>query len=626
MLKNNKGITLVSLVITIIVLVILASVATISGKGAIEYIKFNNAKAQFQNMQAHVNSWYEEYKEVAEDKKEDWLKNYGVPVNDPSCDQEKAGLTATPVGGDLTGYRYFSSTYIKDTLDIDGISYDFLINISSRKVLLFGGINYNDKTYYSAEDFGINIVDYKEPEGNITFNKTIEYKDNKAYLVLSNIRIDGNISKYEVKYQINGENSWTTATSNMRDAAGSWRIPVKIGKTYNVEVITEASKVKNSYSREIPTHIAYLIETGEAATEKLSIKDENNDIITVPEGFKIASDSAIQIKNGVVVVAPDGSEFVWVPVKEPIYNSENENVSKIPVSTTEGTLNGYTYTPMAIEVDGEYKSLLYNFDSTGGAYLRYGDNENYQGTTAGYTEPEALSDSTDGDYVIDDETKGIALLKSIIKLEGTDDEIKEQWESQLQNEFNEMINSVHQNKGFYIGRYETSLNELNNAQSKAGNKPASGSASSAKTWYGLYQKTKEYSSKNNLTDFIGSSMTYGNQYDQMMIWFINNNIDVTLESPINEEGITVVRNPTINKITGPSEDNSWYDKINNIYDLLGGMREWSIQAYKYKYRVTLGGYCTNVDESIYRLTSRTSFSPAYSGSDKISTRITLYVK
>ena len=66
-----------------------------------------------------------------------------------------------------------------------------------------------------------------------------------------------------------------------------------------------------------------------------------------------------------------------------------------------------------------------------------------------------------------------------------------------------MIKYVGKNKGFYVGRYETSLNtETKNAQSIAGIESATTDTTSANTWYGLYQKEKEYSEKNKLTDVV----------------------------------------------------------------------------------------------------------------------------
>jgi len=278
MLKNNNGITLISLVITIIVLTLIASVATVSGIGAIDYIKFNDAKAQFQTMQSHVNSWYEEYKGISytvnkddsltdeqkASQKEEWLSNYGKDITE----SDETIRNQTLKGENATGYRYFKSDYIKDTLDIDGINHDFLINISTRTVLLFGGIEYQGEPYYSAEDFGINVVKYEEMLGDITFETTV----NNNTIIVYNIQIptDINISKYNVQYKLSSEDSWTTLTSDKKGEYkytgldgntltdnNAWYIENLAEGTYNIQITTNSKYVN---SGEIPAEETILIE------------------------------------------------------------------------------------------------------------------------------------------------------------------------------------------------------------------------------------------------------------------------------------------------------------------------------------------------------------------------------
>ena len=152
MLNNNKGITLISLTITIIILLIIASVSTISGISAIRYIKYTDAKSQFEVMQSKVNEWYKQWNNDADSK----VLDYGKSIDE--CDRTKLAITAS--GKDLTGYRYFSAEYIKNDLDIQGINYDFLINVKTYSVLLYGGIVYQNKSCSSAEDFGIHKIQY----------------------------------------------------------------------------------------------------------------------------------------------------------------------------------------------------------------------------------------------------------------------------------------------------------------------------------------------------------------------------------------------------------------------------------------------------------------------------------
>ena len=51
--------------------------------------------------------------------------------------------------GELTDYRYFSKEYIKDTLDIEGIDNDFIINIKTRTVILLYGVEKDQRIYYA---------------------------------------------------------------------------------------------------------------------------------------------------------------------------------------------------------------------------------------------------------------------------------------------------------------------------------------------------------------------------------------------------------------------------------------------------------------------------------------------
>ena len=197
MLKQNKGVTLVALIITVTILLILASISIVSGTAAVSYIKFTNAKSQISTIQTNVNSWYQEAQNNTE------ILNYGQEVNETNCDSQKLQDTENHVGN-LNQYRYFSADYLKNDLDIDGISYDFLIDIENRSVILFGGITYEDINYFTAQEFGIENVEYQDMSGNITFDTNIE----NGYIVVSNIQMPENISKYNVEYQLNGTDMW----------------------------------------------------------------------------------------------------------------------------------------------------------------------------------------------------------------------------------------------------------------------------------------------------------------------------------------------------------------------------------------------------------------------------------
>ncbi len=237
-MKNNKGITLVSLVITIIVLLILASVFIYSGVNTVRYTKFNKVKSEISIIQTNVNSWYQELKNVentdeykalqTDDEKQQYKNNflndkgYGVTTDDPACSQKKLDDTLQGLNDkgieieNFDNYRFLSSTFLENKLGLNA-SYDYLVNIEERYVVLFGGIQYNGKWYYTMEDFGLTNIKSNTISG-ITFD--LAQGDNTE-IVISNLKMTDNennkidFSKFIVEYKKKGEANWTDITKDI---------------------------------------------------------------------------------------------------------------------------------------------------------------------------------------------------------------------------------------------------------------------------------------------------------------------------------------------------------------------------------------------------------------------------
>ena len=215
-MKNEKGITLTSLVTMIVIILILASIATYSGVGTIRYVNFNKAKAELQNIQSNVNKWKEEYSNGNDD-----VLNYGEDINSISSSlSQKVNDTFSNV--QITDqiikneYRFFSGEYLKNNLSLDA-SFDYLVNIIKRDVILVGGILYNSRTYYTLKDFGIVNVEENMPN-SISFN--LEQGENTDIIISDLKLVDSNakksdISKFIVEYTKSGENNWKDITKDV---------------------------------------------------------------------------------------------------------------------------------------------------------------------------------------------------------------------------------------------------------------------------------------------------------------------------------------------------------------------------------------------------------------------------
>ena len=271
----------------------------------------------------------------------------------------------------------------------------------------------------------------------------------------------------------------------------------------------------------------------------------------IPKGFKVSGVADEQkIDTGLVVIAPDGSEFVWVPV----------NKTTLEVDGIAGKI-------VAEEVkEGEevnYRGVLWeNFSTTDtSTKIDYSDNGN--------REPDIVED-------YDNEPTYLEEMNNIL---GTKFINSGDFKKYMQDEYNEIIGSIKIKGGFYIGRYESSLN-AGNIQSKRNVMPTGADNSGTNRWYGLYAKQHEYATVMNSSyqTNIKSAMIYGSMYDAVMNW--------TLYGTDKTDASKVTKASTKHgpEYTGALEA----DKIKNIYDLGNNLYEWTAEANYTDVRVLRG--------------------------------------
>ena len=274
-MKNNKGITLTSLVITIIVLLILGSVFIYSGVNTVRYTKFNKAKSEISIIQTNVNSWYQELKNVentdeykalqTDDEKQQYKneflddKGYGVTTDDPACSQKKLDDTLQGLNDkgieieNFDNYRFLSSTFLENKLGLNA-SYDFLANIEDRTVILFGGLEYNGEWYYTMEDFGLINIKSTMPN-SVSFELKQEDIASTDILIYNLVFTDANgnpfeVSKFNTYISETGKNEWVDISSKVSKTtynnATAFRISNNLEhKSYDVKIETIDKNLKS---------------------------------------------------------------------------------------------------------------------------------------------------------------------------------------------------------------------------------------------------------------------------------------------------------------------------------------------------------------------------------------------
>ena len=331
-MKNEKGITLAALAITIIILLILSTVAIYSGTNTIRYVKFNKAKSEIELMQSNVNSWNQEYKNGNNN-----VLYYGEDLNDSSCDSVALERTVDDTGINTSDYRFFSTKYIKENLGMDD-SFEFLVNVKERDVILFNGFTYDDKMYYTTEDFGIYNVREDSSASLVEFS--LERGTGKE-IIITNLRFKNSIgrkvdiSKFTVEYKksYESDSSWNNVTDKL------------IKYTEDDE-----TKYKFSVIDDGAFYVVRISNTDKNVTREASIAVETSgDIASTVETSPFLPDGA-QITNnnldtGLTIKDSNGNEWVWIEVPKSI-TAASSTSDEIEVAlenyTVTGLLDGST--------------------------------------------------------------------------------------------------------------------------------------------------------------------------------------------------------------------------------------------------------------------------------------------
>ena len=350
---NSKGITLISLVITIAVLLILASIATYSGIDVIRQSKLNKFTSEMKVMQTQVNDLYQKYTDGrsvtiggSTYTGDDILNKIGqdLPSNaDSVFTSEKSGIT------EKEGYRYYNQDTIKG-LNIDGVEGEFYVNVKNRSVISTEGLEYEGTTYYTLEQLpnGLYNVDYEDKNtGKPTFDVSIENIGDKNRIVISNINYNGYVDKWQVKYQKEGQDYWSTSEdlSFVVSEDGLYKVKIVNGNIESDEKKVMISDGRWNGSVNIPNL--------KGDMEPVYWDESNNEVNLEDDNFDSTKWYDYNSNKWANAKTSDGSYWVWIPRYEyQVINNVTDssqagtvNVNFIPTSTTEASSSDYYIHP-----------------------------------------------------------------------------------------------------------------------------------------------------------------------------------------------------------------------------------------------------------------------------------------
>ena len=271
MLNNKKGITLIALVVTVVVLIILAGVSINAVLGDNGIIKKANQAAsvtkEAEVKEAINRTILEFYLTDDYETLEDFLK--------AKVTEGKIDSVTKNVDGTLTVKKGEYSVTVENKTNSSGGS-------------SAGGSTGGETQTPEITVGEAKVVANSDGTGSAITDADSVYLGNTLYITFSHSITGGTTTVDKtIPYAVTKNGTYTfTVTGTVN------------GKSYTKNVIVTVNQFKDVYEY-MQTNTKVTYSDGE---------------VWVPEGFKVAGDSASTVQGGVVIEDKDGNQFVWVPV------------------------------------------------------------------------------------------------------------------------------------------------------------------------------------------------------------------------------------------------------------------------------------------------------------------------
>ena len=279
----------------------------------------------------------------------------------------------------------------------------------------------------------------------------------------------------------------------------------------------------------------------------ISAEDTLGNLVYIPGGFKLASDSGKTVQEGIVIEDDDGNQFVWIPVSN-IDGSENNPIKIDETNSVVITLGRYTFASSSADIPGE----------------------------ATIVQKGSEWDKTES--AIDDAYKIVNLIDSsyyhyelATKLSG---------KNEVAKDLEDFIDSVEENHGYYLARYEASYAS---GSSTSDYKPASKESTNKTTSSWTPSTSEDSSTVGYLWNYI--SQTYASTVCQNMYAgdlyvesdLVNSYAWDTAIVYIQAMGNSNYANQGRGSNTSLLNTGSTGDEVCKIFDMAGNVREWTTE-------------------------------------------------
>jgi len=238
-ISNDKGITLVTLLITVGVMLLLLSVSVITGLESLHNTRIRGFYLQLETIQKRVDDIATTNESFIDDSGNTiYIKQQGISYD--NLTESKQTLLENIISNEgaeynlnPTNFRYFTIKDLENLLDLTQMEYNVFIDFESRTIIAEKGITVNGKKYniLLSETYFVK-QDTTKNEGQITsLNYLVTaYATDKYKVVITPENTIGDIEKTgHVEYKKTITKYWETSTNN--------EVILELETEYNIKYI-----------------------------------------------------------------------------------------------------------------------------------------------------------------------------------------------------------------------------------------------------------------------------------------------------------------------------------------------------------------------------------------------------
>ena len=318
-MKNQKGITLISLVITIILIIILASVAVYTGFDTYENMKVKAFVAKMKTMQEAVDKLCDKYTIQEINTLGTGLPADAITVfNTVKLDDSKKSWYSEAGDDNEINYRYFSIDDVSSVLGLKDFDTPIFLNPRTRNVIALKGIKYEDKMYYRQYDLpnGQTLVT-PNTDTNFTLETSFKTFDNKAVIYVDTDKDIAELKYYKQKED--GSFGNAIISKNLKEItiteSGTYKVEAKVlsSSTENISEeslsVKDGEIIKTSPNLEITIVNKPMLVSGMTPVKYDDSGSQEDTMASDKDWYNYSSDKKMWANARL----SDGSVYVWIP-------------------------------------------------------------------------------------------------------------------------------------------------------------------------------------------------------------------------------------------------------------------------------------------------------------------------